>query len=218
MKKAKITCLLVAICSVLAGVQPLQAALSGSKHDFREVGGGFPITGITEICVTCHVPHRPLVNVPLWNHSMSTYTYTLYNQNADYASGNGAAYDSSPSGLANSKSRMCMSCHDGSVAVASSVKILSTSNNWILWDNGAAVTGPGTNNPGLKGSHPVAVTYATVQTAHPADYVAAGSLTDVRLDAGKVQCGTCHNAHNKFDKMLVASNAGSALCLKCHIK
>ncbi|MDA8244855.1 MAG: cytochrome c3 family protein [Elusimicrobia bacterium] len=219
MKKAKIAGLLIAICAITTGVQPLHAAIAGSKHDFRQTGGGFPITGVTEMCVTCHVPHRPLVNVPLWNHSISSYTYTLYNQNAEYASGNSAAYDASPSGLQNSKSRLCMSCHDGSVAVASSVKIQSASNNWILWDNGAAVAnGSGTGNTGMKGSHPVAVNYATVQTANPTDYVAAASLVDVKLDAGKVQCTTCHNPHNKYNKMLVADNAGSALCLKCHIK
>jgi predicted CXXCH cytochrome family protein len=34
-----------------------------------------------------------------------------------------------------------------------------------------------------------------------------------------VSCGSCHNAHGKgFPNLLVMSNAGSALCLTCHIK
>src|SRR5512142_1910499 len=66
-----------AIATVVAG--SAGAAITGSKHDFRAVGGGTPITGVTDICGSCHVPHRPLMNVPLWAHAFSTQDYYLYN-------------------------------------------------------------------------------------------------------------------------------------------
>ena len=190
-----------------------QASISGSMHDFTATGVS-PIAGVTEICITCHIPHRPLQNVPLWNHALSGASLNLYNTNATYSSGNSAYYDSSPQAFTGSQSRACLSCHDGTLAVSGGVFIPTSDPVWILWDAGVAVAAGGAN--GLKGSHPVAVNYTTLQAANATEYNAV--ITPLQLENSRVQCTTCHNAHNKFPKMLVMSNAGSALCLKCHNK
>jgi predicted CXXCH cytochrome family protein len=197
---------------VLAG-GPAFAAISGSKHDFRATGGGTPITGVTELCKTCHVPHKPLMNVPLWAHALSTIQYNLYATNADYQGPNAAAYTASPTNLANTKARLCLSCHDGTVAVAGTTYVGAGN---IMWDSGAAAAAAS----GLKGSHPIAVAYATVRTNQASDYADITGNADVKLDAGRVSCTSCHNVHNKtaIAKMLVKNNAGSALCTTCHTK
>lgn len=198
---------------------PAMAGIAGSKHDFTSTGGT-PIAGVTELCKTCHVPHKPLLNVPLWAHALSTYQYNLYNTNTAYTGPSGAAYDASPTNLAGQRSRLCLSCHDGTVAVAGTTYIAASGN--ILWNNGAAAGGLGSPNPndGLKGSHPIAVNYTTVRTNQSADYKDISADTAVKLESSKVQCTSCHNPHNKVTgtKMLVKSNASSALCTTCHNK
>ncbi len=213
----------VLISAAVAGTVILRAGvaqggIATSKHDFT-ASGGYPIAGVTEICVTCHVPHQTKMNVPLWAHAMSTYSYTLYNQNASYISGNTAAYDASPSALTGSMSRACLGCHDGTVAVSGTDYITQASAAWMLYDGGVKVGGQQTANPsaGLKGSHPIAITYNSA-TLLPAGEFKAITDPAVKLESSKVQCISCHNAHNKFPKMLVISNAASALCLSCHVK
>ena len=173
---------------------------------------------MTEVCVTCHWPHRPIQNVPLWSHTLSgaANTFNLYATNASYSGLNTALYSASPTNLANTQSRACLSCHDGTVAVAGASLILSTSVNWMLWNGGAPVAGGGAANLGLTGSHPIGVTYAGIAPAAEFNAIPGGS--PVTLDAGKVQCTSCHNAHAPNPKMLVMSNAGSALCKVCHNK
>src|SRR4051812_22035083 len=50
-----------------------------SKHDLSVTGPG-PIKASTEseVCIFCHTPHRGTGENPLWNHSMSSATYTVY--------------------------------------------------------------------------------------------------------------------------------------------
>lgn len=215
----KMVTILAAVMAAAVLAAPAMAGLAGSRHDFTATGGT-PVTGVTEMCVTCHVPHRPLMNVPLWAHALSTYSYQLYNTNASYNRPNSAAYDASPANLSGSRSRLCLSCHDGTVAVAGTTYIPATDSHNILWSDGAATGGQGSANPnpGLKGSHPIAVNYATVRTNQPTEFKDITADPDVKLELSKVQCTSCHNPHNKFSNMLVKSNAGSAVCLTCHNK
>lgn len=211
----------IAAVVLLFPVPRASAAVAGTKHDFTATGG-YPITGVTEICKTCHVPHRPLMNVPLWAHSLSTFTYQLYNTNPTYIGPNTAAYDASPGSLTGSRTKICLSCHDGTVAVAGTSYIQTTSPDWIMWNNNAAVGGLASANPsdGLMGSHPIAVNYATVRTNQASEYKDISADTAVKLELSKVQCTSCHNPHMPVagTKMLVKSNAGSALCITCHNK
>lgn len=181
----------------------------GSAHDFSSYAwsGG-------EICKPCHTPHFAMAGIPrLWNHTLTTATYTLH----DGSSGTAADdFDL--------VSRLCLSCHDGSVALDSYGG--QTGVNFI--PAGAQI---GTD---LTDDHPVGS-----EAQYPPDpkpswwdgaFVDAASLPHaVSLedweDSGGVthqvvSCGTCHNPHNAggFPHLLNISNSGSALCLTCHIK
>lgn len=184
------------------------AGVDGSRHDFRPYGA-------TELCSTCHVPHKPLLNVPLWAHQLTTTSFYLYNTNSNYSGPNSGAYDASPTNLGSGKSRLCLSCHDGTVAVTGTIFV--PDDVYIPWDNGARATGEN-RIFGLRGNHPVSVDYNTVRANQPGNFNDVSSDPAVKLDAGKVQCTSCHNPHNKFGKMLVKSNFGSAICLTCHNK
>jgi predicted CXXCH cytochrome family protein len=165
-----------------------------------------------EICKPCHTPHFAMAGQPrLWNHELTTATYQMHE-------GPGTAEDDF-----DFASRMCLSCHDGTVALDSFGG--QTGNSFITPNKNL-----GTD---LTDDHPVGADGQYPPTPQPSWW--AGSFkpesslpSTLRLktwtDSGGVDhkvvgCTTCHNAHGKgYDDLLTMSNAASALCLGCHIK
>jgi predicted CXXCH cytochrome family protein len=73
----------------------------------------------------------------------------------------------------------------------------------------------------LKNDHPISMTYPTVaqDPAFRTPQDIQKGWSDVPLFGGKVECPSCHNVHNPDNvPFLRISNAGSALCYKCHDK
>ncbi len=191
--------------------------LAGSAHDFSAAGWN---TG-AKVCVTCHTPHKSDISVadaPLWNHKLQTTVYTLYTSPTLKAS----------IGQPGGNSKLCLSCHDGTVAVDSfggttGTTMISSANNL------------GTS---LKDDHPIGFTYDTaLATANGSLHDPAtksvtigssptktGTISSVMLIAGKMECSSCHDVHNTFSVgangtgMVKVASAGSAICLACHNK
>ena len=68
---------------------------------------------------------------------------------------------------------------------------------------------------GLR-SHPVGVAYPNNDPRyHP---LAAVENAGLLMPDGRIQCGTCHDAHNtdRHPAMLKISNERSRMCLTCH--
>lgn len=201
--------------AVLGAATPAAAGtITGSAHDFtsKAWSGG-------RICIACHAAHNTdvsVTNAPLWNHRNSTATYTLYSSSTLNAT------ISQPSGL----SKLCLSCHDGTVAVdsfggATGTTMISTVNNL------------GTS---LKDDHPIGIDYTTAiasadgslwdpsthsVTIGSGTTVKTGTIAATMLYSGKVECSSCHDVHNTFSagaQMLKISPNGSAICLACHNK
>ena len=84
--------------------ESLIAGIRDSAHDFSNLGQR------QEICIFCHTPHNADVSVtdaPLWNHQVTTKFFQVYNSSTmDATVGQPAA-----------SSKLCLSCHDGTVAV-----------------------------------------------------------------------------------------------------
>ena len=82
--------------------------IANSKHDLS-VSSPNPIRAIDEerICIFCHTPHNTDPQTPLWNRHSPTTHYRIYR-----SSTTDARIDQ-PSG----PSKMCLSCHDGSLAI-----------------------------------------------------------------------------------------------------
>jgi predicted CXXCH cytochrome family protein len=177
-----------------------QAAVSGSTHDFS--GRGW---GTTEICIFCHTPHSATSTqlAPLWNHASSAATYTLYSSTTLNAA------PGQPAGA----SKACLSCHDGTVAI-DSYGTRTGANN---------ISGSPLIGSDLSNDHPVSFTYdATLATADGGLVTPASGtqvVAGIPLFNSKVECASCHQVHNNgLGNFLRVSNAGSALCLKCHNK
>lgn len=209
-KKLVITILSLMTLSFIT-VGSALAAISGSAHDFSS--DSWNSSG--QICIVCHTPHNAKSTIaPLWNHKLSTQTYTLYTSSSLDAT------LAQPS----SSSKACLSCHDGTVALD------SFGNN----TGGTLLTGGENVGIDLSNDHPVSFVYdatlalndgglrdpsTPVPTLGTDKTIASGMLI-----GGKLECGSCHDVHaNKGDagtasNLLLVSNTGSALCLTCHDK
>ena len=199
--------------SILTGMALLAATawaqgISGSAHDFSNAN--WNNTG--EICIVCHTPHNAntdVTNSPLWNHQVTTSTFTPYSSSSLNAT------TGQPSGV----SKLCLSCHDGTVAI-DNFGSNTNGNNMITGDKNL-----GTD---LSNDHPVSITYdATLATADGGlkDPTSTNSglghtIAEDMLFNGKLECASCHDVHNGSGQshLLVKSNSGSALCLTCHNK
>jgi predicted CXXCH cytochrome family protein len=216
--KRNISLILVVGAALAIGLvcaQNVAADISGSAHDFS--GSGY---GSTEICIFCHTPHdadTTVTNAPLWNHALSATTgYTMYDSSHSSTIEN--TVDSSP----NPMSRLCLSCHDGTVAVDSFGG--ATGTTFLSTD---AAT-DGYIGKDLTVHHPISIVYDNSASGDPglnATTTAVGSTSLTVADilySTKVECASCHDVHNQGEvgaaSLLVADNDGSALCLSCHDK
>ncbi len=195
---------------VLAGLNgTANAQITNSKHDFSSYSwsGG-------EICKPCHTTHFANTAAGrLWNHALSTATYTMFEGET------GTSED------LDRESRLCMGCHDGTVALDSFGG--TTGTNFV----------PGGANVGtdLRDDHPIGkdavypTTTSTRFNAQNTSHQVVSTWGSLRLKSWTptggteqfvVGCRTCHNVHNagNFGHMLYFSNASSHLCLTCHIK
>lgn len=171
-----------------------------------------------EICVTCHTPHNANTSVsdaPLWNHALSTQTYTLYSSSTLNAT----------TGQPGGRSKLCLSCHDGTVALA----------NFGGTTTGTTMISGGSNlGTSLSDDHPIGITYnATLASADGGLHNPVTKATSIGNVSGtvssqmlfgtnhdQVECSSCHDVHNKYgySHMTLMSNAASAMCLTCHNK
>ncbi|MFV2057088.1 MAG: hypothetical protein ACC707_11515 [Thiohalomonadales bacterium] len=99
--------------------------VGGTKHNFSsalEFSAPLPTgetrvvkaVNETEICIFCHTPHAASKDVPpIWNRELSVATYN------NYDSSSMEAVDISNTIQATNVSKLCLSCHDGTIAVGS---------------------------------------------------------------------------------------------------
>lgn len=185
--------------------------ITGSAHDFQN-DTGWNDTG--EICIVCHAAHNNNNNPGelLWNHDLSVATYTVYS--SPTFTGPAA---SPPSGA----SKLCLSCHDGTVALD------SFGGNGI--SPGDLISGGALVGTDLSNDHPISFAYVdgagteinpTSTTVTFGD-TSTGTVADM-LFGTDVECSSCHDVHNTKaapgTKLLLIDNGGSDLCLACHAK
>lgn len=196
--------LLVGLCSFSVEADTILA----SKHDLSASGpGAIKATAESDVCGFCHTPHRGTGVTPLWNHAMSTASYIPYNSSTTKAT----------IGQPTGSSKLCLSCHDGTVALG----MVASRSSTIQIQGGVTTMPPGPANLGtdLSDDHPVSFTYNNALAAADGQLRDPATLTDkVRLDKDQqMQCTSCHDPHdNRFGKFLVKDNAASALCVTCH--
>jgi predicted CXXCH cytochrome family protein len=197
------------VLAMLATAASIEAmSVLESQHNLSVTGPG-TIKAATEkdACLFCHTVHGSVPKSPLWNRNSSGATYT------PYSSSTLKAVVGQPTG----SSRMCLSCHDGTVAlglVVSRSQRIQMKNNVVTLPSGPANLGTD-----LSGDHPISFLYDATLAASDTQLQNPVTLTGkVKLDDNKqMQCTSCHDPHdNQYGNFLVLNNTGSALCVTCH--
>jgi predicted CXXCH cytochrome family protein len=211
-----------------------------------------PVGG--RICIFCHAPHNTIKlspanggpgagvgagpqapdafdYLPLWNHELTGNfaSFTMY-QNGPGAPQTGpkASQAIQQTMTPGSTSLLCLSCHDGSVAVN------AYGNSFQL--TGSQSSGGGTigvqyvigKDNYLGNHHPIGFSYDAAQTIDTeirpstVSMGAAGLVSDHLYGVnGNMECGSCHSVHNTGntgETLLWRSDVNSRLCLTCHSK
>jgi predicted CXXCH cytochrome family protein len=199
--KAQMKKLIINLFLVLISI-PSFAKTKGSVHDFssRAWAAG-------EICIVCHVPHnsnRTVPDAPLWGHAITTKVFTPYTTTTM------KAVVGQPDGA----TKLCLSCHDGTVAIDSIIGRVGTS---FIGDK-----------IDLRGSghwqHPMSIIYDTnlsiadTRLNDPAKTITSlkGTIAHDLLKNNKVQCTSCHDVHNNTGIGTLLYMNESTLCKTCH--
>lgn len=193
--KTRWTNLIMRFVIVAIGGATTLAQTEGSPHDLSAVAGG-------NACSFCHTPHGALSGTPLWSHKLSMAVYRIYQSSSLEAN----------VGQPTGSSKLCLSCHDGTVALAETIKSNSA---------GGAYIAPGAANLGtdLSDDHPISFVYSMALSTEDVQIHSPSVLPEeLKLDkSGELQCTTCHDPHdNRYGDFLVMPNRRSGMCTACH--
>jgi predicted CXXCH cytochrome family protein len=215
MRRMNVPTLVMAVTFVLASFGSALSASRGvfdSPHNFSASRQAGDLSfGSTEerICIFCHAPHHANSEGALWNRDISVQdNYRMY-ESPTLA----ATIEPMPTGA----SRLCLSCHDGTIAIG------ALQGNYILTASPtlqgnpnqlALVDGSGLHD--LSGDHPISFFYP-VKDGLVAPQSIPKPVTLAVSD--RVECTACHNPHsNDFGNFLVLNNSdGVKLCTSCHL-
>ena len=224
--------------------------INGSAHDLAMNFAPVPSDdGLQRMCIYCHTPHHsyklsaanggpggrgtgdtaPDVYdyLPLWNHALTTQVFDPYQNGPGAPQSGSKASQAIQLGMTiGSSSLLCLSCHDGSVAVntygTTTALSKSTGSSYVAGSN---LIG---KDAYLGNHHPIGFDYNSAQSqnaelrdANVARLGAAGLVSDHLYGAGNMECATCHSVHNKGntgETLLWRSDTRSRLCLTCHNK
>lgn len=230
---------IAAALSLLGGATA--PAISGRVSDVRATSHNLSVSGgsgpgavkavtETQVCVFCHTPHAATPGaVPLWNRKLSTATYTVYTSNSLDANAIQGSLDQ-PGG----SSKLCLSCHDGTLAVGS-VNVLNGQGSEATPGSvsiqmsgtgagGAMPAGQGiatgfTRNLGtdLTNDHPISVTYTSALATRDGEMRAVDASQKWPSGSGTVIGVRAPGYRPSLPlEPTGASGAGQVQCASCH--
>lgn len=236
----------IVLLSLIVGIPAAYSGIATTKHNLSISGPG-TVKATTEerLCVFCHTPHRAIsdiagISVPLWNHTLSSASYQLFGSDTLLS-------PTSPAIQPDGSSRLCLSCHDGTVAIGSVVNTGTSLSSITMQGTGGSGEMPaGLNNVGtdLSGDHPISIELNSSLIAAKATQCEnnlvsfkickppAGSPVLLEKTNNRfggvpsgvgVQCGSCHDPHEDpvpgttVFLRVGDKNNHSQLCSACHI-
>lgn len=218
------------------------AGLNGTAHDFAGGNGiATNVPGGVGVCTYCHTPHKALSTQLLWNHTLSTNTFSWdvakTTAGTDFPRVAGNTYKG--------PSAKCLSCHDGSVAVGDIAwykeQAWPTASGLVAYPGGLPTSGgtlaadfkmgdagsdtsqfmigPGGN---MAGNHPVMMPYSYNQASNTYNASAGGAgLVLTEWQANPASLGTSHirlfndDGSGNITAGAVAGRTGIE-CSSCH--
>lgn len=194
------------------------ANISGTVHNLSTSGPG-TVKSDTEdkICIFCHTPHNSNPSMAIWNHTTSGQPYTIYDSTIS------KTMDATDTGQPAGTSKLCLSCHDGTVAIGGTLEGTISMTGTATDDTMPATSADmGTD---LSDDHPQDFTYdsnlATQDTLlkdpDSTNSGLGGTVTEDMLQNSKMRCTSCHKPHdNTNGNFLIMDNSNHELCTTCH--
>jgi len=207
--------LLFACVMVLAG-RTMLGQITGDVIGLHDLSPGSksPVTGARPgSCSYCHAPHSGLASGrALWNQTLTKQVYTNLYTSPTY-------HQTGAQPVLGGDSNLCLSCHDGTVAVGQTIVSGQVTTSGSMYTNDVFA-----NN--LQSSHPFSVVLPIKDAPNLVETLASKGLTAdptgaIKLIRGNIECTSCHNPHVQ-SKDLVAQNflvkdsSSGAMCLACH--
>jgi predicted CXXCH cytochrome family protein len=182
------------------------ASVVQTKHNLSASGPGpIRVAGTQGVCIFCHTPHAANPIGPLWNRRDPGTYYQVYRSSTLTAT------VGQPTGT----SRMCLSCHDGTIALTQTYN----SNNALPGSVYITPQDRGYIGTDLTDDHPISFTYDSALAAKNTQLRDPASIPKaLELDQNhQLQCTTCHDPHNDSrGYFLRMDNRASAMCASCH--
>ena len=144
---------MIALAAYLVLAQVPVANIRATKHNLSAQGGNtIHAQTESEICVFCHTPHGAYQSKPIWNRNLDYQASALYTL---YGSSTLDAIPSRPNGA----TRLCLSCHDGVLALGAVMNQNAQHNTNIPMANGVTTMPQGNTLLGLDlhNDHPVSI-------------------------------------------------------------
>ncbi len=196
---------LVMAVAAVAFAQDRGSNVAATRHNLTAGGPGpVRVGGGGEPCQYCHTPHAASPRAPLWNREDPGTYYE------PYASTTLVAEVGQPTG----SSRLCLSCHDGTIALDQTLNSNKGGGTIHLSAQDRGYLGTD-----LRDDHPISFIYDGALAAQkPGLRDPAHLPPHLPLDhQGQLQCTTCHNPHDdRYGRFLRMDNRYSQLCSSCH--
>jgi hypothetical protein len=228
MKKQLVMAALITLGAAAAayGAAAKGAGVAGSPHDLYSQASYKGNEGQGRICAYCHTPHHAATTgadyLPLWAKDLSQDTgsfFTAYNSSTI----NNAESGDITKDKAIGPTRLCMSCHDGTVAPDQHYGTVGGTGIKIT-DDTFGGAGVGSGAAGLTKDHPVGIDYVAVAVGPATGDPTSGNIAAA---AGKPQDPFVRNAgalyiNNNFglaisDRLYIASDGKHYMtCATCH--
>jgi len=175
-------------------VHNLTATSARMRGDSKGVG----------VCIFCHTPHNARPTSGLWNRDLPAVSYKLYESSTLQAQ------VSQPNG----SSRLCLSCHDGIVAL-SNMRVAPISGQVAAMGPLSGTASLGTD---LSNDHPISFIYNSALALRAGDLVDPETLPQTApLDNERqLQCSSCHDPHLNRPNFLRIDDRFGADCTVCH--
>ncbi len=210
----------VLCCTILLACLPLLLGAGGktsilnSPHNLSVSGKGqIKSQSETRVCIFCHSSHHASTEGPLWNHETTTASkFKTYDRSTLLGK------TEQPNGA----TKLCLSCHDGTIAVGSVHGVPGGIPMQGVGASGEIPAGRRSHlGTDLSGTHPVSIKFEQQQSMEKSAmrWPPVDPGNEVGTDAdGFVQCTSCHDPHGTRSKTLPFWNKETfgQVCVVCH--
>ena len=221
---------------------PARTGVNGSLHDMNyyavntmaEYNSSVPHVGqmkqdvYNRVCVFCHTPHNATVAdssmnpLPLWGNTVSDLQPTPY----QWATPANKSLTGVDTDVLAGPSRLCMTCHDGSIAIDAHTSN-GTENNGLFTLSGSRAIG--SNDSLIETTHPIGFKWSEAEAARNLKKAVTGGINDVNEIAAKTDQFATKVTHSTTpgEYNTIARNSGRTIgsvlfendimtCASCH--